>query len=183
MARLLVPVVLQALACAGAAPEPAPRAASSRDHGYALLYALMGQQKHVSKLLIVKGERDDLDDLIQQIAETSEAAHEALEELAEDDPSFDLDDTGLPAAEVETREAIADTRTAQLLESSGGEFELQLLLAQNEALVYATHLCEVLARAEPDRARLALVRGLWTDLHRLHDGVLALLRDRRQPRS
>ena len=71
---------------------------------------------------------------------------------------------------------IAATRRDQLLTASGGEFELQLLLAQNEALTYTTHLADTLARSEPDPARLAFVRALWKDLTRHQEDVQALLR-------
>lgn len=168
------------LGCAGPRQEPpaaAPATPASR-HGYALLYELMSQQKDVSKLLVIKRERDDLQAQIGEIAEVCGAAYERLEQLAEADPSLDLEDAGLPSAEVETRAGIKKTRTQLLLTESGKEFELQLLLAQNEALTYALHLSDVLARAEPDAARLEFVRALWKDLQRAHAGVLALLRSR-----
>lgn len=78
--------------------------------------------------------------------------------------------------EVRTRAAIATTRRDQLLAASGRDFELQLLWSQNEALTYAVHLADTLARSEPDAERLAFVRALWKDLARLQQEVQALLR-------
>jgi hypothetical protein len=167
------------LGCASAS-EPAaqtPVTPASR-HGYALLFVLMGQEKDLSKLLIIKREREDFSELIGDIARTCGDAHERLEQLAQADPTLDLEDTGLPRAETETRDAIEKTRTKQLLTESGKEFEMQLLLAQNEALTYALHLSEVLARAEPDAARLELVRFLWKDLQGLQERLWSLLRSR-----
>jgi hypothetical protein len=167
-----------ASACAGTArrEEAAPVHAAPSGHGYALLHGLLDQERQVSMLLVVKGERAELERVIDDIAEVCGAAYEELEELAEADPRLDLSDTGLPAEERKTREAIAATRRDQLLAASGSELELQLLLAQNEALVYLTHLVDTLARSEPDPARLAFVRTLWKELARLQGDVAALLR-------
>jgi hypothetical protein len=60
--------------------------------------------------------------------------------------------------------------------SARREEQLQLLLAQNEALVYLTHLVDTLSRSESDAARLAFVRTLWKELARLQGDVAALLR-------
>lgn len=166
-----------ALGCAGSGGEAAREAApAATGHGYALLHEILGQERQVSMLLVIKGERDALERVIEEIAAVSDAAYERLEELAEADPGLNLTDTGLPAEERKTRELIAATRQEQLLAASGGELELQLLLTQNEALVYAAHLADALARAEPDPERLAFVRALWKDLARLQQDVLALLR-------
>ena len=167
-----------ASACAGSArrDEPAPVRAAPSGHGYALLHEILGQERQVSMLLVVKSEREALERVIDDIAEVCAAASQELEALAEADPRLDLADTGLPAEERKTREAIAATRRDQLLAASGSELELQLLLAQNEALVYLTHLVDTLSRSEPDPARLAFVRTLWKELTRLQGEVAALLR-------
>ncbi len=165
------------LACAStSAPEHPPAAPVSPGHGYALLYQILGQERQVSKLLIVKEERDALEKVIDAIGETCGTAYDRLEQLARETPPLNLSDTGLPVQELRTREAIAATRRDQLLAASGREFELQLLLSQNEALTYAAHLADTLSRSETDPARLAFVRALWKDLTRLQGDVLALLR-------
>lgn len=163
-----------AMACAGAAPPPAP---APTGHGYALLHEILGQERQVSMLLVIKGERDALERVIDEIAETCGDAYERLEELGEADPRLELRDTGLPAEERRARELVAATRRDALLAASGRELELQLLLAQNEALSYAAHLADAISRSEPDPARLEFVRALWKDLTRLQGEVLALLRN------
>jgi len=149
---------------------------ASSGHGYALLYETLGQERQVSKLLIIKVERDALEAVIKAIAETCRQAYERLGVLANANPRLDLTDTGLPIDEVRTRESIAATRAAQLLAASGREFELELLLSQNEALTYIGHLADTLSRRESDPERLAFVRKLWKDVTRLQEDVLALLR-------
>jgi hypothetical protein len=164
-----------ALGCAGAGAPSRPQEAVASGHGYALLYEILGQEREVSNLLIIKEEREALGTVIDAIAKTCGTAYERIEELAEEKPRLDLSDTGLPVEEVRTRQAIAATRRDQLLAASGTEFDLQLLWTQNEALTYAAHLTDTLARSEPDPARLAFVRALWKDLTRLQQDVQNLL--------
>jgi hypothetical protein len=177
LARLLLVLAAAALGCAARGSRtPVEPAAPGSSHGYALLYQLLGQEKDVSKLLLVKVEGDRLEQVIDAISETCGDAHDRLEELAGAPPRLDLADTGLPAAEMRARELTADDQRDQLLSASGRDFELRLLLAQNQALGYASHLTDALSRSEPDPARLAYLRQLWKDLTRLHAEVLELLR-------
>ena len=176
--RLLAFVLVAAsLGCASSGgPSRTQEARASPGHGYALLYEILGQERQVSRLLVIKGEREALETIIQAIAETCGKAYERLEALGKADPGLELADTGLPSEEVKTRKAIAATRRDQLLAASGRELELQLLLTQNEALTYMVHLADTLSRSESDPARLAFVRDLWKDLTQLQEDVLALVR-------
>jgi len=177
MRRTLAYVLLAAsLGCASSSAPSRTPAVHSSGHGYALLYEILGQERQVAKLLLIKVERDDLETIIDAIAETSDRAHARLEALAEADPGLDLTDTGLPLEEVRTRLAIAATRKEQLLAASGRELELQLLLTQNEALTYMAHLADTLSRSEPDPERLAFVRELWKEVTLLREDVMALAR-------
>jgi hypothetical protein len=177
--RWILAAVLLA-ACFGCADSraPSPPRAATSAHGYALLHEILEQERQVSNLLIIKEERDDLEALIDAIAAVCDTAYDRLEELAEQPPRLELSDTGLPAEEVQTRQALAATHRAELLASSGQEFDLQLLWSQNEALMYAAHLADTLARSEPDPARLAFVQALWQDLTRLQADTRTLLRSR-----
>jgi hypothetical protein len=179
---VLLPLLL-ATACAQTRPPPAPEPAGAPGgSGYALLYELLGQEKDVSKLLIVKRERDDFEAVIDAIAETAGRAYEDLGELGEADPSLNLTDTRLPAGERAARESISASKRNALLTENGEEFEMLMTLAQSEALAYWVGLAEGLSRAEPDPARLAFVQALWRDGRRLQDSLTALLRTRhRQP--
>ena len=170
-------LVAASLGCASpGAPVRTQAAHASSGHGYALLYEILGQERQVSRLLLIKGEREVLETVIQAIAETCGKAYQRLETLAKAEPRLDLADTGLPIEEVRTRQAIAATRRDQLLAASGRELELQLLLSQNEALTYMAHLADTLSRSEADPARGAFVRELWKDLTLLQEDVVALVR-------
>ena len=178
MRRVLTVILLAAaVGCASSgAPNRTPEVHASSGHGYALLYEMLGQERQVAQLLLIKVERDSLETVIRAIAETCDEAYERLASLAKADPGLDLVATGLPIEEVRTRQAIAATRRDQLLAASGRELELQLLLTQNEALTYMAHLADMLSRSESDPTRLAFVRELWKDLTRLQENVLARLR-------
>ena len=151
--------------------ERTPETRAASGHGYAMLYEILGQERQVSKLLLINREPEALETVIGAIAQTCGKAYDRLGDFAKADPGLDLIDTGLPIEEVRTRAAIE-----QLLAASGEELELQLLLAQNEALTYMAHLADTLSRNEPDPARLAFLRELWKDLTRLQEDVLALVR-------
>ena len=97
--------------------------------GYALLYEILGQERQVSKLLLIKEEGQALETVVDAITKTCGAAYDRLEVLPAEVPRLDLSDTGLPGAEIRTRQAIAATRRDQLLAASGREFQLQLLLS------------------------------------------------------
>jgi len=172
------------LACAGSgAPAEPPKAPAASGHGYALLYEILGQEKKVSQLLVIKEDRKALGAVIDAIAETCGKAYQRLGQLAERSPRLNLSDNGLPAEEIRARELIQQTRRDLLLASSGRELELQLLLTQNEALTYAAHLADTLSRSESDPERSAFLKTLWKDLTKhLHD-VQALLRGSLRPKG
>jgi len=144
-----------------------------------LLYQLLEQQKNVSKLLIIKRERPDLKDLIKRIASASAAGAKTLETYAKQDSNLSLKQSLLPPGEAATRDAIASTRTKELLTTSGDEFELRLLMTQSEALTYAWHLAKVAAASETNPARARKLNALSEEMKILQAEVIALLRSRR----
>jgi len=144
-------------------------------YGYALLSELLGDEKNVSKLLIIKRERPELRDLIRDIAQRCGQAHEELERFAKADRGLNLKTNGLPAVEIGTRDAIGKTKAKQLLTESGKEFELRLLIAQHEALTYGSHLAATITKAETNAQRVQFLRRLSSDLEVLENRVTSLL--------
>jgi len=145
------------------------------NYGYALLFALLGDEKDVSKLLVVKRERAELKELIKAISETAAGGHRDLENFAKTDRSLNLHKQGLPAAESAARASISRVKGKDLLAEGGKEFELQLLLSQNEALTYGMHLAEAVATAESNPARATYLRQLAGNLGQLQRKVMAML--------
>lgn len=143
-------------------------------HGYALLFALLGGEKDVAKLLVIKRERPELRELVKSISETAGRAHRDLENFAKADRSINLQKQGLPTAESAARASIARARTKDLLTEGGQEFEVQLLLTQNEALTYGAHLAEAIAKAESNPERAKYFKQLASDLGQLQRKVVAM---------
>jgi hypothetical protein len=153
----------------------APVGGQSDQHGYALLADLCGDEKDVSKLRFLKRERPELKALLQEIAATNRIAYETLQKFAKAEPALDLKDLGLPAAEVAARKAISTFKEKAILSSKEKELEVQLLLDQNEALTYGSHLAGVIAQTEPDPHRREFLGQLAATLGRLQQRVLRML--------
>ena len=148
---------------------------STRNNCYSLLHQLLNDEKDVSMLRFIKREQPEVKILIGKIAKHSADGSKLLEEFAKHDPSIVLEDIRLPSGEMATRDSIASTKKKELLGQSGDEFELSLLLAQAEALSYASHLAEVAGKNEtqPDRARALKV--LSDDMSNLYHEVFVML--------
>jgi hypothetical protein len=156
----------------------APKAEQIRANCYGLLHDLLNQQKNVDKLLLIKMESMELNRLIKAIASASGIGAKRLEEFATRDGSIHLDELSLPPGEVATRDAIATTKTRELLTPFSAYFELNLLLTQAEALSYAWHLSKVAAANEPQRERAHYLAGLSEEMKSLHHQAMSLMRSR-----
>jgi len=173
--------LLPLLLLAGCESVPAPVAGTAdhppgpTGHGYALLFDLLGDEKNVAKLLLIKRESAALREVIKEISAQAGRAHQQLEAFAKEDRRLNLKDLGLPAAEVETRKKISSLRGKQLLGSKGGEFELNLLMTQEMALTYGIQLAEVTAAHESDPIRAKFLRQLSHDFGSLEQKVMALM--------
>jgi hypothetical protein len=143
--------------------------------GYALLFDLMGDEQNVSKLLIVKRERAELNELVKAISKTAGEAHKQLEAFGKADSSLDLKSKELPPAEVAARASISKAKAKELLTDKGKDFELSLLLSQSEALTYAEHLAITIGVREADASRAEFLRKLAVELARLRLNVKSML--------
>jgi hypothetical protein len=193
---ICVPVLVAFSGCGSlqdaSEPKPAPEPATAtvrptslpshiRDNCASLLYDLLGDEKNLSKLLIIKRESDELHQLVTRISETSGRGAKQLEQLAQADRTLHLKAPGLPSGEAATREAIAETKKKLLLQSKGGEFEFQLLLTQAEALSYGAHLAKVAAQSEPRSESAQVFSNLQLELGKLYEQVCARLRREGNP--
>lgn len=150
-------------------------------NGYALLFDLLSDEKDVSLLRFIKSEQPELKTLMLDISRVSGEAHQRLEEFGKADPKLNLKNEGLPLAELAARKSIGTMKTRLLLHSKGDEFELHLLLSQNEALVYGANLAQVTAASETDSQRALFLRQTADRLLALDSRVLDLLRRQTEP--
>ncbi len=154
-------------------PTAAP---SIRNNCASLLYELVSEEKHLSKLLLVKRESDPLEILVKEISSATGRHADILETMAKQDNSLNLSATLLPDGEAATRKRIAKTKQDQLLHSSGAEFEFALLLTQVEALSYGSHLAWVAADSSSNNHQAEQLRTISAELQQLHGKVIRQLK-------
>lgn len=151
-----------------------------RNNALALLSDLMGDEKNVSKILIVKHNSNELGKLIKDISATAGNGAKMIDEFSKSAGGLDLKRLDLPPGEAAARKAISKTKEHLLLSSKDAEFEFQLLLTQTEALNYGAHLAMVVADCETDANRTREFLRLSAQLRELHERVLAMLREKKQ---
>jgi hypothetical protein len=172
--RRFTPILLAGILLCGCAPlekaQPAKGESSEleklgvRNNAASLLYDLLGDEKNVSKILIIKRNSEELGQLIKAISKAAADAEKQLEQLAKNDSDLNLHAVELPQGEKATRDAVAKTEEHELLFSSGREFEFKLLLTQAQALGYGWHLAKIAAEnsSSPDEVQkfTAMSRGM-----------------------
>jgi len=150
-----------------------------RDNAVALLNDLLGDEKNVSKILLIKHHSDDLGKLIKEISATTANGAKMLEDFTKGS-AVDVKRLDLPPGEAAARSAISKAKKHLLLSSKDAEFEFQLLLTQVEALNYGANLALIAAESETDPARARDFLRLSAELRDLHERVVAMLRERKQ---
>ena len=149
-----------------------PEKLEIRNNAASLLYDLLGQEKNVGKILIVKRNSEELGRLIKAIAEAAGDAEKQLERLAEKDLNLNLHVVQLPPGEKKAREAVAKTKEHELLFSSGKEFEFNLLLTQAEALSYGWHLAKIAAENSSSPEEVQSFSGMSLGMENLYGQVI-----------
>ena len=161
-----------------APPNPAPDKSKIevRNNAASLLADLLGDEKNVSKLLIIKHNSAELRRLIKAISKTANDGAEQLEALAKNDKTLNLHALQLPPGEMATRAAMSKPRAHELLFSSGQKFELNLLLTQTTALDYGSHLAKIAADNSSSPEQQRRFHSLDVELNALFQQVVAKLR-------
>ncbi|MGB6199315.1 MAG: hypothetical protein WA871_14575 [Candidatus Acidiferrales bacterium] len=153
-ACVLVASFAAVIFCAGArAQEPPPQTHTDtdaskievRNNAASLLNDLLGDEKNLSKILIIKRHYPRLAVLVKAISKTASDGADEMDAMAKDDKSLNLHALQLPPGEVATRAAIQKTKEHEILFSSGQKFEINLLLSQTDALDYGSHLAKIAA--------------------------------------
>jgi hypothetical protein len=148
----------------------------TRNNAASLLYDLLGNEKNVSTVLIVKHASPELGRLIKAISETATDNYKELEQLAKFDFSLNLKATGLPPGEVTARKSAAKADEHALLFSSGKEFEFHLLLTQAEALSYGQHLAKIAAENSSRPGEVQTFTAISQAMNGLYGQVIAQMR-------
>ena len=83
---------------------------------------------------------------------------------------------GLPIGETAARKAISKTKEKSLLSSKGKDLEIELLLTQEEALNYGSHLAKTIAVSEIQANRQEFLRQLEANLTNLDQKLVGMLK-------
>jgi len=126
-----------------------------RNNAASLLYDLLGSEKDVSKILIIRRRPARVTRVIKAISKTAGDGQDQLDALAHDDKTLNLHAIQLPPGETATRDAIRKTKEHELLLSWGAKFDMNLLLSQTDALDYGSHLAKIAAEnsTSPEQER------------------------------
>lgn len=166
--------------CGCATSEPAKPAAGrsftsdqigTRNNAASLLYDLLGDEKNVRKILIIKRNSEELGHLIKAISEAATNYRKELERLAKMNPALNLRAIQLPQGEKATRDAVAKTEEHELLFTSGREFEFNLLLTQAQALGYGWHLAKIAAETSSSPDEIQSFTTMSRGMERLYGRV------------
>ena len=148
----------------------------ARNNAASMLYDLLGDEKNVSKILIIKRNGKELGRLIKTISQTAKAYQKQIEQLGASDPSLSLKANALPGGEKATRNAVAKTEEHKLLFTSGKTFEFNLLLTQSEALNYGWHLAKTAAENSASPNQIRQFSAMSQTMQNLRDQVIAQMR-------
>ena len=160
-------------------PKDPPEVAKKlvlRNNAASLLAQLLDDEKGAHYILIIKGHREELQQLIKKISAAADAGANELMAMAKIDPALNLHALDLPAGEKATRAAIETTKEHELLFTSGEDFEFTLLLTQADALSYGWHLAQIAADNSADPAEAKAFAALSASLQDLYKQTVALMR-------
>jgi len=145
--------------------------------GYGILNTMLRDEKNLKIIRLTKGIvtftsiSKPTRQIIDDIAQTSSAAVEKLEQLASLSPLIKLDIETQGQVEQMTRDAIRIT-TAKEFIASKEDFELKILISQSLALRYLAHLTKELRVIETNSERKVWLAELSEQYEKLYLRVL-----------
>jgi hypothetical protein len=155
----------------------------ARNNAASLLADLLGDEKNVSKLLIVKHSSPQTEQLIKTISKAADDGGKQLDSLAKVDNALKLDAMQLPPGEKQARDGESKAKEHELLFSSGVQFEFDLLLSQAEALNYGSHLAKVASDNSSAGEAQREFHSLETSLNNLYERVVTRMRSLPQSKA
>ena len=129
-------------------------------------------------ILYVKVESDQVEAIVNSLAEFGGELKSDLERIAKDYPGVRIGLKPLPEMEVRKRTALAKDRAryfAPVIGHSGREYERTVLIAFSNGLNHERHLCQVMAAEEPDAGLKKFLLDTQKHYDDLYDRTVALL--------
>jgi hypothetical protein len=158
------------------APVRADDSQAYLNNGYSLLHNLCDQEKSVELILVVKTTPKDVADFAHEVSKSAGNDLDLLDDLRDHDKAIRFDRGGLPQFELDTRASIkADKQHMLLFGTTNSAFARALLVTQIEAGSYGMNLAKVLAGAEPNPHRAAVLQKISSRWEKLRDKAYRLL--------
>jgi hypothetical protein len=179
----LLMLILAFVACNGHAKAPVSHTDGQRDllnDGYAILHATLGDEQHLKTIRLTKtivtfkSISEPTRNIIDDIAQTSSAALEEIEQLASLSPEILFDAGRDERIEQKTRRALRITTAKEFL-TSKENFEVILLVSQTQALRFISHLARELSDIETNTRRKVWLDTLSDRYEALYRRVLSRL--------
>ena len=148
------------------------------NEGYSMLYQDAGNLDASELILYVKVESDAMDKVVTAVAEVGGQMKKELERIARDHPGVRINLDPLPEMEKRKRAAISKDRAryfAPVVGHSGREYERTVLIGYVNGINHERHLCQVMAKAEPDVSLKKFLLDAEKRYDGLYDRVTALL--------
>ncbi|MCH2132884.1 MAG: hypothetical protein MK116_03945 [Phycisphaerales bacterium] len=161
----------------GRLPDSAT-AEQEQSAGYTLLRELLDDEAQVDGILILKSASPETESLLKEIAVACVDMRGEIDDMARADDQVVLLNTGLPDIETSARARISSEMAGLLLGAESSEFELRILMTQEQAMGYGHHLAAALANAEDDSDRITVLERMAKDMKAFQERCLVLLRAR-----
>ena len=146
------------------------------DAGYVILRELLADESNLDSILLIKSTSDSTESLLRDIAAASSDMLRQLDRMAASNPELTMAFNGLPQVEVLVRDAIASRTGMQLLSANEDDFEYLVLITQDSAMSYGTHLAEALAGMDSNAGASGEFKQMSERMSALHNRVKARLK-------
>ena len=121
--------------------------------GYSLLYRDASSLNLTQMILYAKEESAQVKEIVTAVAEFAGKLEKELERIDRDYPGVRIDLDPLPVMEQRKRAAIAKDRVIEFapgVGKGGRDYERTVLIGLSNGINHERHLCEVMAKEEPD---------------------------------
>ncbi|MBX7156955.1 MAG: hypothetical protein K1X66_01020 [Verrucomicrobiae bacterium] len=147
---------------------------SNINEAYTILYEITSKQKDLDKISVLKDISPAVNPLLKDISKASEKLAKTLDNWTKQN-EIQNNLKSLPAFEKQTRKEIEFNTTKKILVSSGNSLEKLLLLKQNEALNYQSHLCQWISQNEKNNYRQQTLQDFKKRFEKLNQRAFDLL--------
>jgi hypothetical protein len=150
-------------------------ALSTYQQGYALVYWQADKLKNIDKLLVVKSERDVIQEMTEEVARLAAKVASDLEAFSASHGGAVLEHEFLPPIEAGARNRMGSSIAGELLFSRGCDFEQRLVFTQAVAVLRMGSLAEEMQDQAPDEEQELFWAGIAEESNAVFERVRDLI--------